>query len=836
MRPGFCYGCMERIAAYPCPRCGYSPMYSTVAYALQPGMILKGKYMVGKVLGQGGFGITYIGMDLQLQRKVAIKEYYPAGLVGRKTGTTQVIWYASEAAREAMRTGQELVLKEARKMSKVSNIPSVVQVHNVFQENGTAYICMDFIEGQTLLNRLKKTGPLPWNQAQALFLPIIQAMGQVHQTGLIHRDLSPDNLMIQPDGKVRILDLGAAKDLNLNSGKSSMQVAKNGFSPLEQYLQSGTSGSWTDVYSMAATIYYTLTGIIPPSALDRMDTDAIRWNLPQLQALPECVLAALKHALAVRPKDRTQTMEDFLKELQGQKKPVTRKKWLIPAAAALVTVVIAAAALSFLPSGKADPGTPAETGASSPREQRPAASYSQWKGRVEELMASCTMETFDYRNGSRMELYFDGQDNECLRIFTNEDGKDQFIILAEYDAEGNPLEQLCFEEQLLARSTVWTRNADGKATRTVKTKGNGDLIEQTDISYDSQGREISRKTVNGHGVVTSQGSSTYDARGQETYRRTNDRGEHTVSLYDADGNILESTTTDAGGRQTNRAVYEYDRQGHNTAYLSYNEENQLTYRSEYHFRGDVETGYTSYSYYNGSQYTYEYEYILGPRDIQFGMSHTDEDYSSDTEYVQDIIHNSNVCTFVYTEASYATAVYNINYYGWSRDTTLSEGYDAEGNLVSRSETLFEEDGTRKGSLSYTYNADGSYSVSESDADYHTLYNKEYDSDGTLRSSTEYRYDAGGERNGHIRLEYNPDGSCTQTEVDKDYHTTAALTYDSTGALISKAEYRYNSEGKKTRSILTVYYYDGSYTVTEKDGSNKTLSEKTYDRNGKLIQS
>ncbi len=102
-------------------------MYASASYTLPPGSILQGKYLVGKVLGQGGFGITYIGMDLQLQRKVAIKEYYPAGLVGRKGGTSNVIWYANEMSREAMRSGQEMVLKEARKMSKVSNIPAVVQ-------------------------------------------------------------------------------------------------------------------------------------------------------------------------------------------------------------------------------------------------------------------------------------------------------------------------------------------------------------------------------------------------------------------------------------------------------------------------------------------------------------------------------------------------------------------------------------------------------------------------------------------------------------------------------------------------------------------------------------
>lgn len=125
MGSGYCYGCMEHIEAYPCPSCGYSPMYNA-SYALQPGTILSGRYLVGRVLGQGGFGITYIGMDLQLQRKVAIKEYYPAGFVGRGKSSSHVIWYAGEASRAARHSGQELVVKEARKMSRVDSIDAVV--------------------------------------------------------------------------------------------------------------------------------------------------------------------------------------------------------------------------------------------------------------------------------------------------------------------------------------------------------------------------------------------------------------------------------------------------------------------------------------------------------------------------------------------------------------------------------------------------------------------------------------------------------------------------------------------------------------------------------------
>lgn len=311
-----CPGCMEPSQENPCSRCGFdSRRPSGMEYALPLNTILAGKYVVGRVLGQGGFGITYIGWDLALERKVAIKEYYPSGQVSRTQGTRNLTWYTTEQASVARKSGMEMFLKEARKMVKVDNIPGVVRVLELFQENGTAYIVMEFVEGETLKTRLQKTGPLSWSQTKAIFEPVVHAMSKVHRAGLVHRDLSPDNLMLTADGSVKILDLGAAKDLNVNSGASSMQVAKSGFSPLEQYIQRGNSGPWTDVYAIAATIYYTLTGKLPPNAVDRLDHDTLSWSEPSLTALPPAALAALEHAMEVQISDRIQTMDELEQRL-----------------------------------------------------------------------------------------------------------------------------------------------------------------------------------------------------------------------------------------------------------------------------------------------------------------------------------------------------------------------------------------------------------------------------------------------------------------------------------------------------------------------------------------
>ena len=342
-----CYHCMGVTETCPCPHCGYDPATGQASdYGLRPGAILNGKYVVGTILGQGGFGITYIGWDLALESKVAIKEYYPAGQVVRDNATGSVLHWLSTPQSEAARgAGKDMFLKEARKMSRVGAIPQVVRVRDLFQQNETAYIVMDFIEGETLMARLKRNGPLSWEDAQSIFFPAIRAMEQVHQEGLIHRDLSPDNLMLLPNGDVRILDLGAAKDLNINSGASSMQVAKGGFSPLEQYTQRGGSGTWSDVYAMAATIYYSLTGVLPPNAVDRLEDDQICWDLPQLTALPPKVLAAMQQAMSVSAKARAQTMGAFLSALEsGKEKKEPRKKGSAPRA---LLILLAVALVGF---------------------------------------------------------------------------------------------------------------------------------------------------------------------------------------------------------------------------------------------------------------------------------------------------------------------------------------------------------------------------------------------------------------------------------------------------------------------------------------------------------
>lgn len=354
-----CANCMSETTAYPCSHCGYNGSNDHLMdYALMPGSILKGKYLIGRVLGQGGFGITYIGFDLALERKVAIKEFFPAGSVSRLgISGSELRWNASAQTNSLRQNGLQSVLSEARKMAKLESIPQVVSVREAFETNNTAYIVMDYVEGESLKSRLFRTGPLSWPEAERLFLPVIDALEKVHQAGLIHRDISPDNLMVLPDGTMKLLDLGAAKDIADSQGGPSAEVVKNGFSPFEQYTQRGSAGPWCDVYAMAATILYSLTGKLPPSALDRIADDTLDLDTPELQGVPQGVREALKHAMEIQMKDRTQSMTAFGNGLR-QKKAIQKPKIKWVPVAASAAAILTLALVILLPRQSQEPIAP----------------------------------------------------------------------------------------------------------------------------------------------------------------------------------------------------------------------------------------------------------------------------------------------------------------------------------------------------------------------------------------------------------------------------------------------------------------------------------------------
>ena len=331
-----CWNCFYQVEGDPCPHCGYDTRSETGRnpFALRPGSTLNGRYVVGRVLGQGGFGITYIALDDWTKQRVAIKEYFPSEFAGRIAGERAVVTGSAER-RETFEFGKNQFLEEARTLAQFQGNPHIVQVHNFFDENGTAYFSMEYLDGVSLKSVLEgRDSPMSMQEARQYLLPVIEALSLVHQKGLIHRDLSPDNILVLRDGNVKLIDFGAARYSTGEMSKSLDVVLKHGFAPMEQYARRGRQGPWTDVYAVGATFYYLLTGKVPPDAIDRYSEDTL---IPPRQLgadLSETEEQVLLRALAVTPDQRIQSMQDLYAALTGELKDLTAVIPPAPAASA----------------------------------------------------------------------------------------------------------------------------------------------------------------------------------------------------------------------------------------------------------------------------------------------------------------------------------------------------------------------------------------------------------------------------------------------------------------------------------------------------------------------
>lgn len=311
----FCMGCMteRENSEGPCPHCGFDEQANPPApHQLPPRTILNGKYLVGRILGEGGFGITYLGWDLNLDLKLAIKEYYPAGFVTREiTGTNSITPFTGDSL-EFFTRGRDKFINEAKTLAKFYTLPGIVSVKDFFLENGTAYIVMEYLDGITLKQHLaQKGGKLPAAEVFALMEPLVKSLTEVHRAGLIHRDISPDNIMLTKDGSVKLLDFGAAREISASGEKSNTVNIKTGYAPEEQYRTHGVQGPWTDIYALSATIYKCITGITPDESLERLRENRLVAPSALGIALSPAQEAALMKGLAVLQKNRFQDLEEF---------------------------------------------------------------------------------------------------------------------------------------------------------------------------------------------------------------------------------------------------------------------------------------------------------------------------------------------------------------------------------------------------------------------------------------------------------------------------------------------------------------------------------------------
>ena len=313
-----CMGCMSTYEAIDemCPFCGYiEGTPAKEAYHIKPGSLLHDRYTVGRAIGFGGFGITYIAWDNKLMQKVAIKEYMPSEYATRVPGNLTVTIYDGERYTEFM-TGLQKFLDEAQRLAKFQNVPGIVRILDCFSENLTAYIVMEYLDGMTLKQYLAEHGgKLPYEEAVEFILPVLAALQAVHKEGIIHRDISPDNIFITEDGEVKLLDFGAARYVSTGYSKSLSVILKPGYAPAEQYLSHGEQGPWSDVYATAATLYRMITGVVPEEALERKEKDTLKPPSALGAKLPKNAEKAILNALNVRVENRTASAEEFEAQL-----------------------------------------------------------------------------------------------------------------------------------------------------------------------------------------------------------------------------------------------------------------------------------------------------------------------------------------------------------------------------------------------------------------------------------------------------------------------------------------------------------------------------------------
>ena len=315
-----CYNCFQERDSLsgPCPYCGFDLAENEKKYpvALRAGTVLNDRYIVGRVLGQGGFGITYLAWDTQLEAKVAIKEFMPNEIATR-IGTTVSV--AVESRSEDFTYGSERFQEEARTLAKFIGNPNIAAVTSYFDENDTSYFVMDYIEGISFKTYIANHGgKVSVEDTLNVMIPVLRALTAVHQEGFIHRDVTPDNIYITKDGMVKLLDFGSARYSIGDKSKSLDVILKVGYAPKEQYIRRSRQGPFTDVYSCAACFYAALTGFLPPEALERLDHDEL---VPVSQCgvdIPEYLDKAILKGLAVQPEDRFQSAEEFLNAIESQ--------------------------------------------------------------------------------------------------------------------------------------------------------------------------------------------------------------------------------------------------------------------------------------------------------------------------------------------------------------------------------------------------------------------------------------------------------------------------------------------------------------------------------------
>lgn len=326
-----CFGCF---GSYDdqfeiCPHCGYAEgTEPELGIYMRPGTILQERYVVGRALGHGGFSVTYLAWDALLRHKIAIKEYLPSEYATRQPGESRLTVFSGKPG-EYFSFGKQKFLDEARRLSAFQNEDGVVHIYDCFSENETAYLAMEYLEGKTLSECLKQGVTFEPDTAVRLLTPIMISLQHIHDSGMIHRDIAPDNIMLLEDGGVRLIDFGAARHAVHDCGKSMTVIIKDGYSPEEQYSSHSVQGPSADVYALSATLYQMVTGVTPPNAMERGEAlrshrrDPLAPPSKYCKSITKSQEAAILNGMCLHTQDRTQSVAELYEELTA-KTPVQR--------------------------------------------------------------------------------------------------------------------------------------------------------------------------------------------------------------------------------------------------------------------------------------------------------------------------------------------------------------------------------------------------------------------------------------------------------------------------------------------------------------------------------
>lgn len=295
-----------------CVHCGKKIHEDDFPHHLKPGTILRNQYLVGNSIGEGGFGITYIGLDLSLDIKIAIKEFYPSGYANRNNTISNKVTLNYRHEGEYFKNGREHFLQEAKSIAKFHKETSIVDVMAFFEENDTAYIIMEYLDGLNLSEKVSKNGKFDAVEIFKLFIPMMKSLDKMHKEDIIHRDISPENIRILSDGTLKLMDFGSARYFAGMEKKTMSVQFKPGYAPFEQYNKNGNQGPWTDVYGLCATIYKCITGVTPIDSLERYQNDNLKKPSELGIIIPTSLEQILMYGLAIYPDNRCKSMDELI--------------------------------------------------------------------------------------------------------------------------------------------------------------------------------------------------------------------------------------------------------------------------------------------------------------------------------------------------------------------------------------------------------------------------------------------------------------------------------------------------------------------------------------------